>query len=218
VGPHYVSCFKSPTWRLEISGGYWISGRVLRPCVTPSVYDTIYKDLVSEVNISMSNNDQNILHPELSQLSSVSELRVGYDGRNYSVYLFVQLPTAGLGLIVRSWLDVPTLATRRHHARAPSGERWNCGREMSGNFAEMTISTPFRDLLHAVKLRYATDSFTSPPNEGVLRILFALKIRRIWPGVNPRTWVPKASTLTLDHQSRLLRVCQVTRSLCLLQQ
>ena len=42
-------------------------------------------------------------------------------------------------LIVRSGLDVPTYATRHlhacHHARAPSGGRWNCGREMSGNFA-----------------------------------------------------------------------------------
>jgi len=44
-----------------------------------------------------------------------------------------------LRLIVRSRLDVPTFATRRlqacHYARAPSGRRWNCGREMSGNFA-----------------------------------------------------------------------------------
>jgi hypothetical protein len=31
---------------------------------------------------------------------------------------------------------------------------------------------------------------------------FALKIRRLWPGVNPRTWVPKASTLPLDHKIR----------------
>jgi len=42
-------------------------------------------------------------------------------------------------LIVRSGLDVPTFATRClhacHHARSPSGGRWNCGREMSGNFA-----------------------------------------------------------------------------------
>jgi hypothetical protein len=42
-------------------------------------------------------------------------------------------------LIVRSALDVPTLATKRlhacHHARAPSGGRWNCGREMTCNFA-----------------------------------------------------------------------------------
>jgi hypothetical protein len=43
-----------------------------------------------------------------------------------------------LRLIVRSELDVPTFATRRlhacHHARAPSGGRWNCGREMSREF------------------------------------------------------------------------------------
>ena len=54
--------------------------------------------------------------------------------------LFIKLHTAALRLIVRSWLDVPTFATRRlhacHHARAPSGGRWNCGREMSGNFAK----------------------------------------------------------------------------------
>jgi len=29
-----------------------------------------------------------------------------------------------------------------------------------------------------------------------------LKIRRLRPGLNPRTWVPKASTLPLDHRSR----------------
>ena len=44
-----------------------------------------------------------------------------------------------LRLIVRSGLDVPTFATRRlhacHNARAPSGGRWNCGREMSEDFA-----------------------------------------------------------------------------------
>jgi hypothetical protein len=44
-----------------------------------------------------------------------------------------------LRLIVRSGLDVPTFATRRphacHHARRPSGGRWNCRRKMSGNFA-----------------------------------------------------------------------------------
>jgi hypothetical protein len=39
------------------------------------------------------------------------------------------------------------------------------------------------------------------PKEGVLRIFFALKIRRLRPGLNPRTWVPEASTLPLDHWS-----------------
>jgi hypothetical protein len=40
---------------------------------------------------------------------------------------------------VRSELDLPTFATRRlhacHHTRAPCCRRWNCGREMWGNFA-----------------------------------------------------------------------------------
>jgi hypothetical protein len=59
----------------------------------------------------------------------------------------------------------------------------------------------FRDLLHAVNLRHEADGFTPPPKEGVLRIFSPWKIRRLRPGLNPRTWVPKASTLPLDHRS-----------------
>ena len=78
-------------------------------------------------------------------------------------------------------------------------------RTVGGNFAEMT-STPFRDLLHAANLRHGTDGFTSPPKEGVLRIFSPLKIRRLRPGLNPRTWVLKASTLPLDHRSRVYNI------------
>jgi hypothetical protein len=56
---------------------------------------------------------------------------------------------------------------------------------MPGNFAEMTISTPFRDLLHAVKLRHGTDGFTSPPKEGVLRIFFRPKNPTASTGFEP---------------------------------
>jgi len=66
--------------------------------------------------------------------------------------------------------------------------------------ADLHVS--FRDLLHAVRLRNGTDGFTSPPKEGISEDFFALNIRRLRPGVNPRTWVPKASTLPLDHRSR----------------
>jgi hypothetical protein len=59
-----------------------------------------------------------------------------------------------------------------------------------------------KDLLHAVKLRHGTDGFTSPTKKGVLRIFFALKIRRLRPVMNPWTWVPNASTLSLDHRRR----------------
>ena len=68
---------------------------------------------------------------------------------------------------------------------------------LSGNFAEMTTSTPFRDLLHAANLRHGPTAFTSPPKEGVLRIFSPLKIQRLRPGLNPRTW------LSLDHRSRM---------------
>jgi hypothetical protein len=61
----------------------------------------------------------------------------------------------------------------------------------------------FRDVLHAVKLRHGNDSFTSPLKERRAEDLFTLKIQRLWPGVNPPTWVPKASTLPLDHRSHL---------------
>ena len=50
--------------------------------------------------------------------------------------------------------------------------------------------------LHAANLRHWTDGFTFPPKEGVLRIFSPLKIRRLRPTLNPRTWVLKASTLT----------------------
>ena len=60
----------------------------------------------------------------------------------------------------------------------------------------------FRNLLHAIKLRHGTDGFTS-----VRRVedFFALKIQRLRPGANPRTWVPNASTLPLDHRSRRIQ-------------
>jgi hypothetical protein len=45
-------------------------------------------------------------------------------------------------------------------------------------------------------LRHWTHGFTSLPKEGVLRIFPSLKIRWLRPGLNPRTWVPEASTLT----------------------
>ena len=45
------------------------------------------------------------------------------------------------------------------------------------------------------------------PSEGRrAEVFFALKIQRFRQGANPRTWVPKASTLPLDHRSRFSSV------------
>ena len=45
-------------------------------------------------------------------------------------------------------------------------------------------------------LGHGTDSFTSPPEEGMLRIFTPVKFQRLRPGLNPRSWVPEASMLT----------------------
>jgi hypothetical protein len=105
-------------------------------------------------------------------------------------------------------LDVPTFSVRCLHVQrrerllvAEGGTLR--GREMFRQISS-TIRLPrnCRDLLYAANLRHGTDGFTSPPKAGVLRIFSPLKIRRLQPGLKPRIWVPKASTLPLDHRSR----------------
>ena len=105
-------------------------------------------------------------------------------------------------------LDVPTFAARplyvRNDARDPSSERWNCGREIC-----LVISPKFR-LPRKFRLSFTCRKSTTWdrrlyfPSEGrrAEDFFFALKIRRLRPGLNPRTWVLKASTLPLDHRSR----------------
>ena len=105
-------------------------------------------------------------------------------------------------------LDVPTLTTSRLPKRswqseilvAKGGTMWaRNGRWILPEMPDFHVA--FRNLLHAANLRHGTDGFTSPPKEGVLRIFSPWKIRQLRPGLNPWTWVPKASTLPLDHQS-----------------
>jgi len=98
-------------------------------------------------------------------------------------------------------LDVPTFSARCLHVQRR--ERPLRGREMFRQIlSRIQLPRNFRDLLHAADLWHETDGFTSPPKEGMLRIFSPLKIRRLRPGLNPRTGVPKASTLPLDHRSR----------------
>ena len=76
-----------------------------------------------------------------------------------------------------------TPATTREALAAKSVEL--CGRECSGNFAEVTTSMPFRDLLHAANLQHGTDGFTSPLKEGVLSIFSPWKILTASSGFEP---------------------------------
>jgi len=121
-----------------------------------------------------------------------------------------QVLRGSLPLLSPAFLDVPTFhhqvppsPPRRERSQRRKWELW--ARMLSGNFAEMATSTTFRVLLHAPNLRHGTDGFTSPPKEGLLRIFLSLKIQLLRPGLNPRTWVLKASTLPLDYRSRYLR-------------
>ena len=67
---------------------------------------------------------------------------------------------------------------------------------LSGISAEMTTSTPFRDLLHPANLRHGTGSFTSPPKEGVLRISFTLKNPTASTGFEPANFGTKGQHAT----------------------
>ena len=91
----------------------------------------------------------------------------------------------------------PTLATRhrqrlKRRERTPVAEGGTMGEKWPNEFCrKWRLPRHFCVLLHAVILRHGTDGFTSFPKEGALRA-----------GLNPRTWVRKASTLPPDHRSR----------------
>jgi hypothetical protein len=72
------------------------------------------------------------------------------------------------------------------------------GEEMADSILRTTFDFHGKctDLLHAAKLRHGTGGFTTHPKEGMLRIFLARKIRRLQPGLSPRTWVPEASMPT----------------------
>jgi len=69
-----------------------------------------------------------------------------------------------------------------------------------------------KDLLHAENLRHGTDGFTSPPKEGVLRIFFALKIRRL--RLTPRPPKPLYESLSGHNHKGILVVMQSARYSC----
>ena len=115
----------------------------------------------------------------------------------FPLLFFLHIPT---------FHQVPPRPPRCERSQRRKWEPW--ARILSRNFAEMTTSMSFRDLLHAANLRHGTDGFTSPLKEGVLRIFLPLKIRRLRPGLNPQTWVLKASTLPLDHRSRIHEILE----------
>jgi hypothetical protein len=85
----------------------------------------------------------------------------------------------------------------------PAAEGGTMGEKWPRNFAD---SGDFHVTFGFFYMPYSTtwDRRFYFPSEGRrAEDFFARKIRRRRPGLNPRTWVPKASTLPLDHRNRL---------------
>jgi len=115
-------------------------------------------------------------------------------------FLFSTTHCSLLKLIVRFGLDVPTFATRRVTTREhPAAEGGTVGEKCPGMLPKCRLP---RYILGSFTCRKATtwDQRLYFPSEGRIEcwVLFRPKNR---PGVNSRTWVPKASTLPLEHRS-----------------
>jgi hypothetical protein len=111
------------------------------------------------------------------------------------LFVSVGVRTAAYWLIVPLWTFQlwPPDAPAPTDAFRTSGGSWNLWAE--NNDREFCLNADFhgtlRVLLHAANLRHGTQGFTSLPKEGALRIFPPLKIRRLRPGFNPRTWVQR---------------------------
>jgi hypothetical protein len=76
------------------------------------------------------------------------------------------------------------------------------GEKRSGNFAESSEFHATLGIFYMPQI-YDMGQTALYPKEDVLRIFSSWKTRRLRPGLNPRTWVLKASTQPLDHRSRV---------------
>jgi hypothetical protein len=117
-----------------------------------------------------------------------------FSSNRFFVYLFPWASVyCGLtGLLYRTlWTFQPwppDALAPTYAFRTPATEFGTYGRRRTGKFSlNADFHGTFRDILHSANLRHGTH---------VLKIFPPLKIRRLRPGLNPRTWVPEASTLT----------------------
>ena len=139
---------------------------------------------------------------KLCEQSAVSELY----GRWHIIIIF-NLRTAAFKAYCAIWVRRSNLChqasprvTTQEHPAAEGGTvgdkcpeilpKCRLTRYIQGSFTCRKATTWDRRLYFHSKGRRAED-------------FFALKIQRLRPGVNPRTWVPKASTLSRDHRSCL---------------
>jgi hypothetical protein len=130
--------------------------------------------------------------------------------RKSYLFLFVWGPVSGCAAAYRIIVHTPCShfhrqeAPRHNDPGDPSSERWNfVGRETSGNLAESSEFHATLGIFYMPQIYDMGQTTLLPLRRKSCWGFFALKIRRLRPGLNPRTWVQKASTQPLDHRSRL---------------
>ena len=85
--------------------------------------------------------------------------------------------------------------------RDPSGGRWNCGRECCPVILAKWRLSRHLGISYMPQICDMGQTALLPLRRKACWGFFSsLKIRRFRPGLNPRTWVLKASTLPLHHQ------------------
>jgi len=107
-----------------------------------------------------------------------------------------------------AFLDVPTFAARYLHipndARDPSSERWNCVDEnWPVILPEIATSMSIQGSFTCHK-SVTWDPWLYFQRKACWGFFHPEKSWRLSPGLNPRTWVLKGSTLPQDHRSCLI--------------
>jgi hypothetical protein len=155
-----------------------------------------------------------LLFPQIATFCLISNLLLlGVCGKPRMYCSLLAYCTTRFGRSNFSLLDAPAPIDAFRTLAAEVGT-------MSGNkpinFAEMPTSTIHLGIFYMPQICDMGPTALLPlRRKACLRIFPLLKIRRLRPGLNPRTWVPEASTLT-SRPPKPLNIDLITMSIFIL--